>query len=152
MAPIRTAKGGAIAFADFGSVQMATNALHRLRSMQIDGNVPQGINVSYDKDDSEEKRKEKEAKYIKTQALKLCQSYHCRLCSESALSSVLIASAVCGAAASAEGVWPCGASAEFLKNSASTPCRSPSRSTTRVRGCPRSCSSLRSSVECLIQL
>ncbi len=69
--PLRTAKGGAIAFADFGGVQLATNAMHRLRGLQLCGGVEKGINFSYDKDDSEEKRKEKEAKHIMNQVFLL---------------------------------------------------------------------------------
>lgn len=78
--PIRQAKGGAIAFADFSSVQMATNAMHRLRGLQLGGSVEKGINFSYDKDDSEEKRKEKESRQLLNQAMSKCQQYNCRLC------------------------------------------------------------------------
>jgi hypothetical protein len=78
--PMRQAKGGAIAFADFSTVQMATNAMHRLRGLQLGGGVEKGINFSYDKDDSEEKRKEKEARQLLNQAMSKCQHYNCRLC------------------------------------------------------------------------
>ena len=78
--PMRQAKGGAIAFADFSSVQMATNAMHRLRGLQVGGGVEKGINFSYDKDDSEEKRKEKESRQLLNQAMSKCQQYNCRLC------------------------------------------------------------------------
>jgi gamma-glutamyl-gamma-aminobutyrate hydrolase PuuD len=80
ISPMLQAKGCAIAFADFSTEQMATNAMHRLRGLQLGGNVEKGINVSYDKDDSEEKRKEKESRQLLNQAMSKCQQYNCRLC------------------------------------------------------------------------
>jgi hypothetical protein len=96
--PMRQAKGGAIAFADFSTVQMATNAMHRLRGLQLGGGVEKGINFSYDKDDSEEKRKEKEARQLMNQAMSKCQHYNCRLCGKLLfLCSILLSSLVISA-------------------------------------------------------
>jgi hypothetical protein len=75
--PMRQAKGGAIAFADFSGVQLATNAMHRLRGLQLCGGVEKGINFSYDKDDNEAKRKEKESKQILNQVQWICQIFLC---------------------------------------------------------------------------
>jgi len=65
--PMRQAKGGATFNCD---KCYASFAEHRLRGHQVGGGAEKGINFSYDKDDSEEKRKEKESRQLLNQALK----------------------------------------------------------------------------------
>ena len=51
VAPMRIAKGGAIAFGDYETPQQATDAMLNLNSLKFEGWTGEGLKISYDKDD-----------------------------------------------------------------------------------------------------
>ena len=51
VAPMRIAKGGAIAFGDYETPQQATDAMLNLNRLKFEGWTGEGLKISYDKDD-----------------------------------------------------------------------------------------------------